>query len=96
MRGDSPKDLLLKSIGVALPSEMIHRPKRGFTLPFERWMRAEMRPSIEQSLRHESGQSTYLNPRAVSDVWNRFLAGQTSWSRPWSLFVLQRWCRQNL
>ncbi len=96
LRGDSPKDLLLKSIGVALPSEIIHRPKRGFTLPFERWMRAEMRPSIEQSLRHESGQSTYLNPRAVSDVWNRFLAGQTSWSRPWSLFVLQRWCRQNL
>jgi len=29
-------------------------------------------------------------------VWNRFLAGKTSWSRPWSLFVLAKWCDQNL
>ncbi len=25
-----------------------------------------------------------------------FLRGQTSWSRPWSLFVLQHWCAQNV
>jgi asparagine synthase (glutamine-hydrolysing) len=96
LRGDSPKALLLKSLGVDLPREIVHRPKRGFTLPFERWMRGELRPLIEQGLQHESVRSPYLNPSAVADVWSRFLARQTSWSRPWSLFVLQRWCQQNL
>ena len=95
LRGASPKSLLLKSLGVELPREIVHRPKRGFTLPFERWMRSEMRPPIEQALQHESP-AAYLNPRAVAGVWNRFLAGKTSWSRPWSLYVLQRWCQQNL
>ena len=35
LRGDRPKPLLLKSLGVELPSEIVNRPKRGFTLPFE-------------------------------------------------------------
>jgi asparagine synthase (glutamine-hydrolysing) len=96
LRGDSPKALLLTSLGVDLPREIVHRPKRGFALPFERWMRGELRPLIEQALQHESVHSPCLNPSAITDVWNRFLTRQTSWSRPWSLFVLQRWCQQNL
>ena len=92
----SPKELLLRSLGVELPSEIVHRPKRGFTLPFERWMRGEMRSPIEQALRADSALDSRLNPGAVADVWRRFLAGETSWSRPWSLFVLRHWCQQNL
>jgi hypothetical protein len=29
-------------------------------------------------------------------VWQDFIAGKTSWSRPWSLYVLNEWCRKNL
>jgi hypothetical protein len=32
----------------------------------------------------------------VRSVWAAFLAGKTSWSRPWSLYVLNEWCRSNL
>jgi asparagine synthase (glutamine-hydrolysing) len=94
--GALPKSLLLKSLGVKLPLEIVSRPKRGFTLPFERWLRGEMRPAIEDVLLKTSWEETSLNASAVREVWNRFLAGETSWSRPWSLFVLQRWCAQNL
>jgi asparagine synthase (glutamine-hydrolysing) len=96
LRGDSPKSLLLKSLVVDLPHEIVHRPKRGFTLPFERWMRGELRPLIEKELLYESVRPPCFDARAGADVWNRFLARKTSWSRPWSLFVLQRWCQQNL
>ena len=48
------QDPLLKSLGVDLPREIVHRPKRGFTLPFERWMRGELRLRIEQALQRES------------------------------------------
>ena len=92
----SPKRLLLRSLGVELPHDIVHRPKRGFTLPFERWMRGEMRSTIEQVLRQDCALDSCLDPRAVIDVWTRFLAGETSWSRPWSLFVLRQWCLQNL
>jgi asparagine synthase (glutamine-hydrolysing) len=96
LQGDTPKPLLLKSLGVELPSEIVNRPKRGFTLPFEHWLRAEMKPMVEETLSSDCGAEGLLKAGAVRQVWSRFLAGQTSWSRPWSLFVLQRWCQENL
>ena len=96
LRGNLPKSLLLESLGVELPAEIAKRPKRGFTFPFERWLRGEMRPVVENALISSDPDQTSLSPGAVREVWNRFLAGGTSWSRPWSLFVLKRWCEQNL
>ena len=95
LQGSSPKSLLLASLGVELPEEIVKRPKRGFTFPFERWLRGEMKSVIENAL-FSSDSDTLLNPGAVRGVWKRFLAGATSWSRPWSLFVLKGWCDQNL
>jgi len=96
LAGNSPKNLLLASLGVELPRGIVNRPKRGFTLPFERWLRGEMRPMVENALLQSNWDPAFLNPRAAREVWIRFLAGETSWSRPWSLFVLQRWCEQHL
>ena len=96
LEGKSPKSLLLASLGVELPKETVNRPKRGFTLPFERWLRGEMRPVVEDALLKNSWDQTSISAGAVREVWSRFLAGETSWSRPWSLLVLQRWCEQNL
>jgi asparagine synthase (glutamine-hydrolysing) len=96
LQGDSPKSLLLASLGADLPPQIVNRPKRGFTLPFERWLRREMRPVVENVLLKSNWDQTALSASAVQAVWNRFLAGETSWSRPWSLFVLRRWCEQNL
>ncbi|HVM94258.1 MAG TPA: asparagine synthase (glutamine-hydrolyzing) [Terriglobales bacterium] len=96
LKSGIPKPLLLKNLGVELPNEIVHRPKRGFTLPFEHWLLAELRPMVQDALAKKSDSQTFLNGRAVSAVWNRFLAGETSWSRPWSLFVLNAWCERNL
>ena len=37
-----------------------------------------------------------LEKEAVADVWKAYLAGKTSWSRPWALFVIKEWIRRNL
>jgi len=55
-----------------------------------------MRPIVEKALLNSDWDRTSINPGAVREVWYRFVAGATSWSRPWSLFVLKRWCDQNL
>jgi asparagine synthase (glutamine-hydrolysing) len=96
LQGDSRKSLLLASLGVELPREIVNRPKRGFTLPFERWLRGEMRPFVEDTLLKSDWDQTSISASSVREVWDRFLAGETSWSRPWSLFVLKHWCEQNL
>jgi asparagine synthase (glutamine-hydrolysing) len=94
----TPKPLLVHALHGQLPDEIVHRPKRGFTMPFEHWLRDTLRPNVEESL-HEIGEgalSSVIREAAVRRVWEDFLAGRTSWSRPWSLYVLQRWCQQHL
>ncbi len=96
----TPKKLLVQALGGSLPDSIVLRPKRGFTLPFEHWMRQELRSEIEPVMdaRHvEDGPlSGFLGGRQVQQVWKDFLRGAVSWSRPWSLYVLQRWCELNL
>jgi asparagine synthase (glutamine-hydrolysing) len=93
----TPKPLLLKTLGTPLPDKIVHRPKRGFTLPMRDWMRDAMRPAVEQSIRKigDGALGSLISPQAALNVWQDFLAGRTSWSRPWSLYVLQRWCEQH-
>jgi asparagine synthase (glutamine-hydrolysing) len=90
----SPKWLLTNSLGAELPKEVVHRAKRGFLLPFDRWLRKELRPEVEAVLCAEDRSSTgILDTETVHTVWRDFLAGRASWSRPWSLYVLKRWMR---
>jgi asparagine synthase (glutamine-hydrolysing) len=92
----TPKKLLVEALGGSLPEEVVHRPKRGFTLPFEHWMRQELRSEIEPVLAAKYINSGplggLLDADQVQRVWKDFLRGAVSWTRPWSLYVLQRWC----
>lgn len=96
----TPKKLLVEALGGSLPDEVVRRPKRGFTLPFEHWMRLELRPEIEPMLaaKHVSAGPLggLLDANQVEQVWKDFLRGAVSWTRPWSLYVLERWCELHL
>ncbi len=94
----TPKPLLVRALNGQLPEKIVHRRKRGFTLPFEHWLRDALRPVLEESLSEigEGVLGTLISERAARGVWEDFLAGRTSWSRPWSLYVLQSWCQQHL
>ncbi|HME35192.1 MAG TPA: asparagine synthase (glutamine-hydrolyzing) [Candidatus Sulfotelmatobacter sp.] len=96
----TPKKLLVGALAGSLPDEIVHRPKRGFTLPFEHWMRQELRSEIEPVLdakRISDGPlGGWLAGEQVRQIWQDFLEGAVSWSRPWSLYVLQRWCELHL
>ena len=92
-----PKPLLLRAVGERLPEEIYLRRKMGFTLPFELWMRNGLRSVVERELLGPGpNEHNPLDARQVANVWRAFLAGKTSWSRPWALFVLKRWIRKNI
>jgi asparagine synthase (glutamine-hydrolysing) len=95
----TPKKLLVGLLDGSLPDEIVHRRKRGFTLPFEHWMRQDLRSEIERVLtakRIDQGPlGGLLSGTEVERVWRGFLGGSISWSRPWSLYVLQRWCESH-
>jgi asparagine synthase (glutamine-hydrolysing) len=98
LNAGTPKPLLVKALSGQLPEKIVHRPKRGFTLPFDHWLRDALCPVVEASLSKigDGALGSLISTRAALRVWQDFLAGRTSWSRPWSLYVLQCWCEQHL
>jgi asparagine synthase (glutamine-hydrolysing) len=89
-----PKPLLADAVGSLLPREFLQRPKMGFTLPFEKWLQGRLRGEVGSVLERPGGG---LNREAVREVWRRFLEKPRAvgWSRPWSLYVLSKWCEIN-
>jgi asparagine synthase (glutamine-hydrolysing) len=92
--GARPKPLLVDALGDLLPEEIWRRPKMGFTLPFERWMRSALRSDIEQTLTGDEGCKNLGISAVGSGIWQKFVASpqHERWSRSWSLYVLKRWC----
>ena len=96
-RSGRQKALLVEALGDLLPREILTQRKRTFTLPWEEWLRGPLRARMEASFADPAPPlAVYLRPGGVSSVWTNFLAGKTSWSRPWSLYVLNEWCRRHL
>jgi len=86
-----PKSVLAEAASDILPPDLVNRRKRGFTLPFPVWMRADLRPFLEDTFSSASiGQSGLFAAPRIQALWNGFLAGgdNREWSRVWSLAVL--------
>jgi asparagine synthase (glutamine-hydrolysing) len=93
-----PKPLLADALADLLPREFLARRKMGFTLPFERWMQGRLRTHISAEFDDDRRLAqSGLRAEAVRNVWRRFLQSPRAvgWPRPWSLFVLARWCQIN-
>ena len=92
-----PKSLLVEALSDLLPDEVVGQPKRTFTLPWDVWLRGSLGVRLSQDLANLTPLlRQYLNPRTVQGVWQNFVIGQTNWSRPWSLYLLNEWVRHQM
>jgi len=91
-----PKELLVESLGDLLPDEIVHRPKMGFVLPWEKWMKNELKSFCEDRLM-SLAKKPFFNKGELESLWSRFLKGdkEITWSRLWYLVVLENWMVEN-
>jgi asparagine synthase (glutamine-hydrolysing) len=95
--GKESKPVLVDAVRDLLSNETIQRPKKGFTLPFESWLRDSLFDEVDSVLRSGKAEALGLDSRAVASVWTEFHEGRpgVNWSRPWALYTLMRWAQQN-
>ncbi len=93
---NTPKSLLVDSLGDLLPREITHRRKMGFTLPFEHWMKHELKSFCEHRLQHLAERNEF-DGDTIQTYWRDFLQGRAtlSWARLWILVVLGHWLEQH-
>ena len=90
---------MLRRIGLrGLDPALFDRPKSGFVLPFDRWIRRGLKDAMDQTLRDPQAITPVgLDPVVVERLWRAFLDGAPGiyWSRVWSVYVFIRWCHRN-
>jgi asparagine synthase (glutamine-hydrolysing) len=92
------KAILRRAGLVGLDPGLFERPKSGFVLPFDRWIRRSLGAAMNDTMRDAAlARAVGLNAETVTHVWSAFQNGAPGlhWSRVWTLYILIRWCHRH-
>ncbi len=89
------KGLLKDAMAARLPRELVNRPKMGFGVPIERWLRVELREMAHDVLLSDRARDRGLfHPEAVRILLEDHQSGRrANHYRIWALLFLEIWFR---
>jgi len=96
IRGRTQKYIHKKAVAKWLPPEIIHRRKRGFETPVDRWFRSELSGYVRNMLlSQDAACPIYFRREAIDALLNDHLSGRQDHRRQlFSLLVFELWHRQ--
>lgn len=91
-----PKKYLVDAFKDELPKDIYARKKKGFVLPFDLWLKSDLKTFAKESL-FDSPLSSLLDASTIQRIWIDYQNGKSriKWSQVWSLVVLGRWMQEH-
>lgn len=82
------------SLGEPHLQALARRPKQGFSLPMEEWMRTGLlRPLLDDARAPDAPLYGVVDEVVAGEAFTAWETKQVSWSTPWTLVVLDQWLR---
>jgi asparagine synthase (glutamine-hydrolysing) len=94
-RNGISKYILKEILYQYIPSQLFNRPKQGFAIPLNKWLKNELRYLIDEFLSEESiRRINIVEYGEVKKLINQFMSGTDYlYNRIWLLIVLHSWFR---
>jgi asparagine synthase (glutamine-hydrolysing) len=91
-----PKHLLKRILHRYVPRELVDRPKQGFGIPLENWLRRDLKQLVEEYLAEDRIRRAGLfDVATVRETVDDFYAGRAARSTPlWFLLCFEMWREQ--
>lgn len=95
-RDGKSKWLLRQLLYKRVPSELIDRPKMGFSVPVRDWLRTDLREWADELLQDDSiWQLLPIDPKQPRALWQSHILGHEDGShRLWAVLMLLLWARR--
>ncbi len=95
LKGKMTKVIFKKALRNVLPHQILKRPKMGFAVPIDYWLRNELKPMAHDLLlgqRHLK--RGYFEKSFIEKMLNEHCSGQWNWHyQIWNLLMLELWHR---
>jgi asparagine synthase (glutamine-hydrolysing) len=95
--GAKKKQALRNVLQKYVPLEMFDRPKAGFGVPIDAWLRGPLRDWAESLLAEDRmKREGFLDPKPIRQKWQQHLAGDADWQYLlWDVLMFESWLEAN-
>jgi asparagine synthase (glutamine-hydrolysing) len=92
IRNGEGKWLVRKLLSRYMPEKLWNRPKQGFAVPIEHWLRGPLRDWAEDLLSPKKlAEDGFLDPIPIRQVWDRHLSGENMQYALWNILTYRAW-----